>query len=112
MLPPTVDTSPWTYAREGGFYLKLIALDDDAYRMTFEEDVRFSGTDVTNSDDATRSVVYEVESTSGILARGYAKMSFVRSAGDNRWLITIWEERNLEPADNAALTFTFLRLNP
>lgn len=110
-LPGITVPTRWSSSDEATFYQRLIEIDDDAYRMTFSEDVRFSGGDVTNPDDATRSTIYLVESGSGVIARGYALMHFVRSP-NGRWLITLWEERDLEAGDDPLKTFTALRLKP
>lgn len=103
--------NPWTHALESSFYQRLIDIDDAAYQMTWEKDQRFSGQDIDNPDDAVRNQIYTVVSESGIIAKGYAKLSFIRSE-NNRWVITVWEDRDLEPGDDLNLTFSMLRLKP
>lgn len=103
--------NPWTHALESTFYRKLIGLDGAAYAMRWEVDRRFEAEDRTGADDAVRNRIYEIQSESGVIARGYAKLTFQRTAPD-RWVISIWEERNLEPDDDPDVTFSMLRLKP
>jgi hypothetical protein len=102
---------PWTHALESSFYARLIAIDNTAYAMTWAVDLRFSGEDVDNADSAVRNRIYTIQSESATVAKGYAKLTFQRSSS-GRWVITLWEERDLEAGDDPDLTFSTLRLKP
>lgn len=106
-----VNVQPWTHSRESDFYLKLIAIDGTDYSMEWLPDPRFDGEDRTDDVEAIRNRIYTIQAESGLIAKGYARLTF-RQTAPGRWVVVTWEERSVEPGDSEDITFSMLRLNP
>jgi len=102
---------PWTHALESTFYRKLIGLDGSAYAMSWEVDSSFVGEDRTDAEEAIRNRKYFIQSESGLIAEGYAKLTF-RLIPPSRWVIVTWEERPVRSGEVVDFTFSMLRLKP
>lgn len=105
-IPPS-----WSHSLESAFYQKLITIDSGPYSMRWETDSSFVAEDQTGEQDAVRNKVYIIQTQTGLLARGYAKLTFKQTA-PRRWVITTWEERDVRPGDSEDHTFSMLRLKP
>jgi hypothetical protein len=102
---------PWTHALESDFYRKLIAIDNSPYAMQWAVDGRFEAEDLEGADEWVLNKTYLIQSESRTIAKGYAKLTFRRTA-PNRWVIVTWEERDVEAGDSEDVTFSMLRLKP
>jgi hypothetical protein len=103
--------NPWTHALESAFYPRLIAVASAPYSMTWSVDGRFSAEDQIGSEDAVLNRIYLIQTPSRVIARGYAKLTFKQTA-PGRWVIVLWEERNVEAGESEEVTFSMLRLKP
>ncbi len=104
-----VSDQTWTESNESGFYSRLAKINASPYLMTWEPDTRFNPDDV-NGDDAVLYRRYTILTPQNrLIARGYAKL-VMKQLNGSKWVVVTWEEQVVEPGDDEALTFSWLRL--
>jgi len=106
----------WTRNEESRFYAFLTDPNfaTGSFTMRWTADDRHADEEIEEAERAilarTYSITRTVNGVPDTLAFGYATLTF-RLIPPDKWVVTLWQERDLEPGDDETLTFSWLRLD-